>query len=75
MPVSHFDQLFHTFRCQNTKCRELFNVVLRRLLEMDKVVCPKCGHPINIRESKKRGAIRKDFDTAQNLDIKAGQKK
>jgi transcription initiation factor IIE alpha subunit len=75
MPVSHFDQMSHRFHCQNVKCRNLFSVVLRQLLKADKVVCPECGHAINIRDSKKRGAIRKDFDTAERLDIEAAQEK
>lgn len=73
MPESHFDQMFHTFRCQNVKCRKVFQEVLRKLLKANKVVCPECGHPISIRESKKMGAIRKDFDTAEKLDTKAKQ--
>jgi len=75
MPESHFDQMFHTFRCQNVKCGKVFQEVLRKLLKANKVVCPECGHPINIRDSKKTGAIRKDFDTAQALDTKAKKAK
>jgi acetyl-CoA carboxylase beta subunit len=71
MPESRFDQMSHTFHCQNVKCAKAFQVVLRKLLKANKVVCPECGHSISIRESKKMGAIRKDFDTAEKLDTKA----
>jgi len=75
MPESQFDQISHTFRCQNVKCRAVFQEALRKLLKINKVVCPKCGHPIDIQESKERGAIKKDFDTAEKRDIKAKAKK
>ena len=75
MAASHFDEMSHRFRCQNVKCRNLFSVVLRRLLEVDKIVCPECGQTMDIRDSKKRGAIRKDFDTAERLDIEAARMK
>ena len=74
MFVSHFDQMSHTFRCQNVKCRKVFPIVLRELLKADHVDCPGCGHSISILDSKKKGALRKDFDAAQNLDIAARRK-
>jgi hypothetical protein len=74
MFVSHFDQMSHTFHCQNVKCRKVFPVVLRELLKADHVVCPDCRHLISILDSKKKGALRKDFDSAQNLDIAARRK-
>jgi rRNA maturation endonuclease Nob1 len=75
MFVSHFDQMSHTFHCQNVKCRKVFPIVLRELLKADHVVCPECGHSISIVDSKKKGALLKDFDTAQNLDIVERRKK
>ncbi len=53
-------------------CGETFKQVLRRLLQADEIICPKCGMAIDIRESKRTGEIGKDFDTATQLDIKAG---
>jgi len=74
MFVSHFETTSHSFLCQNVKCRNVFEVPLRRLLEVDRVVCPACGQRIGIEESKKKGAVRKDFDEAERLDIEARRK-
>lgn len=73
--TSYFDKLLHTFHCENPKCGHVFQEVLRRLLKAKEVVCPKCGTAIDISESKRTGEIGKDFDTADQLDKQAAQKK
>ena len=74
MPISRFDQMFYKFACENAECGEVFKPVLRELVNADEVVCPKCGTAIDIRESKRHGAIGKLFDTASELDKKAREK-
>ena len=71
MFVSQFDQMSHLFHCQNVKCRAPFKIMLRELLKADHVHCPACGQKMSIIDSKKSGALRKDFDAAEKLDIAA----
>lgn len=76
MPISYFDQMFHTFACENPKCGKEFKQILRSLLKADEVLCPHCGTAKDIREAKRYpGKIWHDFDTAQQLDIKGKEKK
>ncbi len=75
MSISYFDQILYKFTCENTECGKVFQPVLRELVHTDEVVCPKCGTAIDIRESKRHGAIGKMFDTASELDKKAREKR
>jgi hypothetical protein len=75
MMVSRFDEMLHTFRCENPQCGETFQHLLRRLLDLKEVVCPKCGTAIDIRESKRTGEIGLDFATASEIDKQRMEKK
>jgi hypothetical protein len=74
--ASAFDEHFHTFKCPNPQCGQVFEKTYRRLLYLNEIACPKCRAVINIRESKLTGEIGKWFDTCQQLDlIEKGEKK
>jgi hydrogenase maturation factor HypF (carbamoyltransferase family) len=75
MAISAFDQLQHEFACPNPKCGNRFKQVLRRLLHVNEVICPKCGTAIDIREAKRTGDIGKAFDTANQFDAQTAEKK
>jgi hydrogenase maturation factor HypF (carbamoyltransferase family) len=68
--ISYFDQMLHTFNCENPQCGHCFQEPLRSLLYADEISCPKCRTKIDIRASKSSGQLGKDFDTAVELDKK-----
>jgi DNA-directed RNA polymerase subunit RPC12/RpoP len=72
MPHDAFQQIIHPFRCQREGCGQPFGKRLSLLQRVDEVFCPKCGAAIDIRESKRTGAIGKDFDTANEQNKRGG---
>jgi hypothetical protein len=72
---SHLDTLSHPIKCANPKCGEVFEETYRRLFERDKVICPKCRTPKDIRESKRTGEIGSWIDTVTDMDKKIDKKK
>lgn len=65
---SHLDELTYPFQCENPKCGQQFKETLRRLIQLDEIVCPKCGMKKDIRESKRTGDLGTWFSTAGELD-------
>jgi hypothetical protein len=72
---NYFDQVSHPFHCKNPQCGARFEIVLRSLICVNEIICPKCGAVEDIRESKRAGQIGKDFDMATELDNKLNEKK
>jgi hypothetical protein len=72
---SFFDQLFHSFECSNPKCRHKFHGLSRWLVHANEVVCPKCGTRQNIELDQTAGKLGEDFDSANELNMKAREKK
>jgi hypothetical protein len=72
--ISRFDLMFHSFKCPNPQCGEVFDESYRRLLELDEVVCPKCGVSKDIRESKRTGEVGSWINTVAELDKKPDEK-
>ena len=73
--TSAYDEMSHTFTCENTQCGHRFQKLLRGLLKADKVVCPECGVAIDIHEAKRTGKVGLDFNTASEIDKQSAQKK
>ena len=75
MAISYFDEVPHPFKCAKPQCGKVFFKSYRRLIQADKVVCPKCRTTIDIRESKRTGDIGSWIYTIAELQKKFGKKK
>ena len=69
--TSVFDLWRHEFHC--SRCLRSFQIVLRMLLQVSEVTCPRCGAEKDIRESKSTGEVGKDFRMAKRFDLRAQQ--
>jgi DNA-directed RNA polymerase subunit RPC12/RpoP len=63
---SHFENTFFPFQCET--CGTRFKTVLRVLIELDAVRCPRCHGKVDIRESKRAGDISRALVTAAQQD-------
>ena len=73
--ASAFDEMQHTFTCSNAQCGERFQETIGRLVQLNEVVCPKCGTTEDIRESKRHGPIGLEINTTSNIEKERRKKK